>query len=120
MNRGMYPQAVIEVLDDDIRYREEEHPRRAFECFQFELPDTVHEDIGRSESRLNEAAPATVAGNLELAASVANENRIESVPTGPQTWLSNHLLQGGTDDRTIQPQTIAHLGFAVRSAHVVE
>ena len=108
---------VVAALDD-VAHRKEQHARGIFKGLELELPNPIHENVGRSHARANEPSRAAVASHLERRPGVAHQDAVKIAATRLQARLADHLAQRRLDNLTIEPQPIAHLRVAARRAQV--
>jgi hypothetical protein len=91
---------------DHLRDGGEHETRCVVERFLLQLPDPVHEDVGRAQCRADQPAGGTIALHLDGLAHVADQHRVQPAVESAETSAARGLPKGRFQHVSIQPESI--------------
>ena len=97
---------------DHLGKRGEDEAGRVVERLGLELPDTIHDDVGRAEGSPDQPAGAAVAQNGHPFSHVADEDAVQRAVESAEAGTARGLPECGFEQVSVQPGLIAGLQYA--------
>ena len=92
---------------DHLGNRGEDEAGRVLERLDLELPDPIHDDVGRTEGGPDQPAGAAVALNLEPLSHIADEDAVQRAVESAEAGTARGLPECGFEQVSVQPDLIA-------------
>ena len=106
---------------DHLGNRGEDEAGRVVKRFDLQLPNPVHEDVGRAQGGSDQPAGPAVALHFDPLSHVADEDAVQSAVESAEASMARGLPECGFDQVSVQPELIAGVqNSAARTADMEE
>ena len=97
---------------DHLGNRGKDEAGRVLKILRLELPDAIHDDVGRTEGSPDQPAGAVVALNLDPLSHIADEDAVQRAVESAEAGIARGLPECGFEQVSVQPGLIAGVQYA--------